>query len=75
VKPLEEIDVIPVSSLAQAVGFFAGQIDIPPVPSRVEELFETFAKYDEDFADVRGQEMAKRAITVAASGNHNILIL
>jgi len=72
---VENVEVIPVTSLTQAVGFFAGQIDIPPAPSRVDELFQTFAKYDEDFADVRGQEMAKRAITVAAAGSHNLLMV
>ena len=72
---VEEIEVIPVTSLTQAVGFFAGQIDIEPTPSRIGELFDSFAKYEDDFGDVRGQEMAKRAITVAAAGKHNLLMV
>ena len=72
---VENIEVIPVASLAQAIGFFAGTLEIEPTPSRLEELFETFSTYDEDFIDVRGQEMAKRAITIAAAGAHNLLML
>ena len=72
---VSEIDVIPIDSLSQAVGFFSGQLEIEPTPSRVNDLFEEFSIYDVDFADVRGQEMAKRAITVAAAGSHNLLML
>lgn len=72
---VEEIDVIAVDSLAEAVGFLSGEIEITPTPSRLNQLFEEFAVYEEDFSDVRGQEVAKRAITVAAAGSHNLLML
>ncbi len=72
---VDGLDVIPVHSLAQAVGFFSGQLDIDPTPPQLDQLFESFSAYDVDFADVRGQETAKRAITVAAAGAHNLLML
>jgi magnesium chelatase family protein len=72
---VEDIEVIPVGSLSEAAAFFAGQLDIEPTPSRLDQLFQELAKYEEDFADVRGQEMAKRALTIAAAGAHNLLML
>ena len=72
---VEDIEVIPVRSLTEAVGFFAGELEIEPTPSRLSELFDELASYPIDFADVRGQEVAKRAITIAAAGSHNLLML
>jgi len=72
---VESLEIIPVHTLQEAVGFLNGQLDIDPVPSRLDELFASFSQYDIDFSDVRGQDMAKRALTIAAAGSHNLLML
>lgn len=72
---VEDIDVIPISSLSEAVAFFTGTVNIEAVPSRLQELFDTYSRYDVDFADVRGQQTAKRALILAAAGSHNLLML
>jgi magnesium chelatase family protein len=72
---VEGIEAIPVDSLAQTVAFLNGALDIDPQPSRLDELFQELSHYDIDFADVRGQEMAKRAVTIAAAGGHNLLMV
>lgn len=72
---VEGLEVIAVESLAQAVAFFADEVELHPAPSRLDELFEQFSSYDLDFGDVRGQESAKRAMTLAAAGRHNLMMV
>ncbi|WP_237227781.1 YifB family Mg chelatase-like AAA ATPase [Rubinisphaera sp. JC750] len=72
---VEGVDVIPVGSLVEAVGFLNGQLPIEAEPGRWLEAVEEHGSYPVDYSDVKGQEFAKRALTVAAAGNHHLLML
>ncbi len=69
-----EIEVYPVENFLQIIQHLKGnQLISKTEPIPIEQWFE-YEDTDMDMAYIKGQEFVKRALEIAASGAHNILL-
>lgn len=73
---IRRVEVIGISSLAEAMAYLRGELALQPVKVSFRKLFSgQEALSGEDFADIGGQLAARRGVEVAAAGRHHLLLM
>jgi magnesium chelatase family protein len=73
---VNDVEIYPVRSLDEAVRFLNGEHEILPVKSRDSSFYQAPPESQRiDFSEVKGQHAVRRAVEIAVSGGHNVLII
>ncbi len=73
---VNNLDVYGVSNITEVIDFLNDKIELEKTEVNTrEEFFAHINAFDIDFSDVRGQENVKRALEIAASGGHNVIMV
>ncbi|MFH0917578.1 MAG: YifB family Mg chelatase-like AAA ATPase [Candidatus Omnitrophota bacterium] len=72
---ISEISAWPLKNLKEVVQFLADPGSRQPLKLEINQILKNSTNYALDFSEVKGQYFAKRALEVAVSGGHNIILL
>ncbi|MDR2737892.1 MAG: YifB family Mg chelatase-like AAA ATPase, partial [Puniceicoccales bacterium] len=72
---VDGVEIFAVGDLNETVRFLSGQMELLPVARQTLQLGAGNGKNYVDFAEVKGQMALRRAVEVAVSGGHNLLMI
>ncbi len=72
---VDEVKVYGVKTLPEVVEFLQGRISLSPITVHPFDLVRSPLEFEDNFADVQGQGLAKRALEIAEAGGHNVLLV
>lgn len=71
---IDEIETLGAQNLSQVVSYLNGESNLKTLKQNVEDFLDKKEEFNIDFANVKGQQIAKKALEIAAAGAHNVLM-
>ena len=72
---IKGVNVYPIESLNQLLAYLSGQMPLEPVKYRQIKNDKAIGEAEFDMAEILGQEQAKRAMEISATGGHNFFMV